>query len=314
MTTSVTVFGSANVDHVVRVPRIPLPGETVSGGDPSTLAGGKGLNQAVAAARQGQSTAFVGSVGDDAGGATLRQLLDDENVDTRLLRTIPGTASGSAIVMVDPLGENSIVVSPGANAASNQNLADHVGGQATASDDVLLLQLEVPIEAVLAAAQRWNGLVILNPAPAAPLPESLWTHLDLLVLNQTELQSYVPGSEPDVFASMSKLTVSQVVTTLGADGCAVLASDGTCTLIRPPEVSPVDTTGAGDTFCGVLAAGLSAGMALVAAATRATIAAALSTEHRGAQSGPHRATIDDCGLTSEIINQRPVERTPVRPR
>lgn len=314
MTPSVTVFGSANVDYVVRVPRIPLPGETVSGGDPSTLAGGKGLNQAVAAARQAQPTAFVGSVGDDAGGATLRKLLDDENVNTGLLQVICGTASGSAMVMVDPLGENSIVVSPGANAATNQDLADHIGGRATGSDDVLLLQLEVPMAAVLAAAQRWNGLVILNPAPAAPLPESLWNHLDLLVLNQTELESYVTGSRHDVFVAMSKLPVPQVVTTLGADGCAVLASDGTCTLIRPPQVSPVDTTGAGDTFCGVLAAGLSAGMALAPAAVRATIAAALSTEHRGAQTGPDRAAIDGCALSVEALAQPPIERTSVRPR
>lgn len=286
----------------------------MSGGDPSTLAGGKGLNQAVAAARQGQPTAFVGSVGDDAGGATLRELLDDENVDTRLLRTIDGTPSGSAIVLVDRLGENSIVVSPGANAATNQDLADHIDAGTTASDDVLLLQLEVPVAAVLAAAQRWTGLVILNPAPAAPLPESLWAHLDLLVLNQTELESYVTGSDLDVFASMSKLPVPQIVTTLGADGCAVLEPDGTCTLIRPPQVSPVDTTGAGDTFCGVLAAGLSAGMALVPAAVRATVAAALSTEHRGAQSGPHRDILDDCVLASELLAQPPIERTPVRPR
>ena len=246
MTPSVTVFGSANVDYVVTVPRIPLPGETVAGGDPSTLPGGKGLNQAVAAARQGQPTTFIGSVGDDAGGATLRELLDEENVDTSLLQVLPGAGSGSAIVMVDPLGENSIVVSPGANVATNQDLADLIGGPATASDDVLLLQLEVPIAAVLTAAQRWNGRVILNPAPAVLLPDSLWAQIDLLVLNQTELESYVTGSRHDVFVAMSKLPVSQAVTTLGADGCAVLESDGTCTLIRPrrslPSTRPVPAT------------------------------------------------------------------------
>jgi ribokinase len=260
MSASVTVFGSANTDYVVMVPRIPLPSETVSGGAPRPLPGGNRVNQATATARQGQPTAFVGSVGDDAGGATLRELLGTENVDTRLL------------------------------------------------------QLEVPIPAVLAAARQWKGSVVLNPAPAEPEPEPLWHHVDLRVLNQTERESFGSGANADVFAAQSELTVPQSVTTLGGDGCAVMAADGTCTPIRPPAVSPIDTSRAGDTLCGVIAAGLSAGMAPVPAAVRASVAAGLSTEHLGAQSGPKRAVIDARDLECEIVPRPPIERTPVHLR
>lgn len=296
MTGSVTVLGSANVDHIVGVPRLPAPGETVAGADPVTAAGGKGLNQAVASARQNCPTTFVGTVGDDDGGVLIRRLLTNERIDTRWLRTV-ARPTGSAVVLVDDsCGENSIVVSPGANAHTSEESTRVLDGLAATSADVLLLQLEVPLPAVVAAAQRWNGTVILNPAPAGAIPVDLWQATDIVVLNQSELDWFVPGGTADVFAAMAELPVRQAITTLGADGCAVLSSDGSTTLIRPPRVDAVDTTGAGDTFCGVLAAGVASGEPLAAAAQQATIAAAMSTLKVGAQGGPRRDDLDASGL------------------
>lgn len=285
MTGSVTVVGSANVDCIVEVRRLPTPGETVAGGDPRSAAGGKGLNQAVAAARQGVSTAFVGTVGADAGGAIVRDVLAAEGIDSAGLG-VGRQATGSAIVLRDGSGENCIVVSAGANGST----APVVG--AARPGDVLLMQLEIPTETVVEMALRWPGVVILNAAPAAPLPDHLWASIDLLVLNESELNWYVPIVDGDVASAMAKLPVRTVITTLGSAGCAVRDADGSYTAIACPQVRAVDTTGAGDSFCGVLAAGIAAGVAVVEAARRATVAAAMSTRDVGGQTCPRGAEVD----------------------
>jgi ribokinase len=282
---TVVVLGSANLDIVVPVPHHPVTGETVMGGDHALVPGGKGANQAVAASRLGATVSFVGRVGPDDAGVTLRESLETAGVDTGLLRVDPDAPSGIALIGVDAAGDNAIVVSPGANGRVGP---EDVVDAATVVRDaaVLLLQLEVPMEAVTAAARLATGRVILNPAPAAPLPGDLLELVDVLVPNAIELAQLVgaePADEVDEIAAQARsLPVDTVVVTRGADG-ALLVTPYDHLVVPAPTIHPVDTTGAGDSFCGALAEALARGVELSVAVERAVHAGAVTATRPGAQ-------------------------------
>jgi ribokinase len=283
----ITVVGSVNVDLVVDVGHVPLVGETVLGGDLRRIPGGKGANQAVAAARLERRVAMVGRAGDDEGGIMIRAALDEAGVHTTALVTTPQTPSGVALIAVQSDGDNSIVVSPGANARLN---ATDIGdaGSLVSEAAVVLLQLEIPVEAVSAAARAATGTVILNPAPAPAdaLPADLMNSVDIMVPNQTELAS-LTGHEGDVDATVAarlarSLAAPVVIVTLGADG-AIVVTERESTHIAAPVVTPVDTTAAGDSFCGALADALVRGASLVDAVRWAVRVGAATTRRPGAQ-------------------------------
>jgi len=286
MTTSATtagrvlVLGSANLDLVVTSERHPEPGETLIGGDYSEHPGGKGLNQAVASARAGATTRFVAAVGADSAGDVLLGVADDAGIDTSGVVTVD-RPTGRALIVVSASGENSIVVVPGANTLCPT---------ASAIDtDVLVAQLEVPIEVVTSsfvAARDAGATTVLNPAPATPLPPELLAVVDVIVPNEHEVD--LLGGVDALLAS----GVGAVVVTLGERGARV-HTEGRVTQVGSLAVDAVDTTGAGDTFTGYLAAGLSEGLNLVTAATRGCAAGALAATRAGAvPSIPSRAEVD----------------------
>jgi ribokinase len=275
----IVVVGSINLDVVVEVERHPAPGETVLGGDRLELPGGKGANQAVAAARLGAEVAFVGRVGDDDAGRRLRDGLAAEGVDVAHVRVDPEAPTGMALIAVDRAGENTIVVSSGANA---RVIAADVAaaGDVLAAATVTLVQHEVPEEAVAAAIADAGGTVVLNPAPARPVVAPV----DVLIPNRGELEA-LAGRSGDPVELARGLSVAQaVVVTLGSEG-AVVVEGSRVERIPAPRVDVVDTTGAGDAFCGALAQALDAGADLVEAARRAVGAAAASVAKPGAQGG-----------------------------
>lgn len=282
----ICVVGSANLDYVVSVPHHPVAGETVMGGDHARVSGGKGANQAVAAARLGRSVAFVGCVGDDPAGQELREALMADGVDVSLLWTVPNTPSGIALISVGPDGDNSIVVSPGANKYLDES---HIEAAATALQvaKVTLLQLEVPIEAVTDAAESAGGLVILNPAPAQALTSRLLESVDVLVPNETEL-ALLSGSDvattfDDIVDQARLLPAARTVVTLGAQG-ALLVDETEVHHQPAPAVNAVDTTAAGDSFCGALADVLAEGGSLTDAMAWGVMVGAATTLRFGAQS------------------------------
>ena len=282
---AVAVVGSLNLDLVVRVARLPGPGETVTGDDVFRNPGGKGANQAVAAARLGRRVAMVGCVGDDAAGRELLGSLADAEVDTARVRVVDGVGSGTAFITVGADGENQIVVSPGANARlTAADVAD--AGPALEAAAVTLLQLEVPLEAVAAAAATAAGRVVLNPAPVRDLPTELLAEVDVLVPNRVELAQLagagVPETVEEAAALAGRLPARAVVVTLGADG-ALVVEDGHLAHVPSVPVRPVDTTAAGDAFCGGLADALAGGASLEAAARRAVRVAAAACLRPGAQ-------------------------------
>lgn len=282
----VCVVGSANLDFVVRVPHHPVPGETVLGGDHRRISGGKGANQAVAAARLGRSVAFVGCVGDDPAGDELRAALVDDGIDVGFLRTVPDTPSGIALIAVGPDGDNSIVVSPGANDRLD---LDDIERAATLLQiaKVTLLQLEVPLEVVTEAAEAAGGLVILNPAPAQALTSRLLESVDVLVPNETELalltSSDVATTFDEIVDQARTLPSSRTVVTLGAQG-ALLVDESDVHHQPAPIVKAVDTTAAGDAFCGALADVLAEGGSLSDAIAWGVMVGAATTLRFGAQS------------------------------
>ncbi|TDV47811.1 ribokinase [Actinophytocola oryzae] len=279
---SVLVVGSGNVDLVSRVERIPAPGETVLSTGFATHAGGKGNNQATAAARANAHTTFLGSFGDDDNGRRLLTSLTDSGVRP-LVRTST-EPTGTALITVAAGGENAIVVNAGANAT----LTDLTDAERTAvaEADVVLLQLEIPLATVTEAAKAATGTVVLNAAPARPLPRDLLESVDLLIVNEHEA-AQLGGAEAllDV--------VPRLVVTLGAQG-AVIHTGDTRTEVPGIPVQVVDTTGAGDTFCGALVARLDEGAALEPSVRFATTAAAVSVGRAGAVPAiPTREEIDD---------------------
>jgi ribokinase len=265
----VVVVGSANLDLVATLDHLPLPGETLLALDYAEHAGGKGLNQAVACARMGARTAFVGCVGRDDAGSYLRNVLEREGIDTSLLRTIE-SPSGRAFINVDHRGENAIVVVSGANA--------QVKPVELPEAAVVLLQLEIPLSTVAAtlqAARNRNITTVLNPAPAQKLNAELLTLVDVAVPNENEARM-LGGKE-----QLLNLGVREVVTTLGERGAEVSSRSGVVA-VPPFVVNPVDTVGAGDAFTGALCAMLAQGWTVQDAARVGAVAGALATTVRGA--------------------------------
>ncbi|HEX4817298.1 MAG TPA: ribokinase [Nonomuraea sp.] len=290
----ISVFGSANMDLVAYVSEAPKRGETVTGHRFRTVPGGKGANQAIAAARAGSEVVFLGAVGDDGFGAALRATLAEAGVDVRGLREVPG-ASGVAHIVVDDDGGNSIVVVPGANGAvtapSDDDLAAIAGSQA------LLVQLELPMPAVVAAARaaRIAGVpVILTPAPAQPLPAELLQAVTLIVPNEHEAAAVtgVTGA-PAALEALLDL-VEEAVITLGSDGALYGSRSGERLRVPAAEVKAVDTTAAGDTFVGALAVARAERRPMADALRFASAAAALSVQREGASTSmPTRREIED---------------------
>ena len=252
---NIIVVGSLNADLVVRTPRFPQPGETISGEDLNIIPGGKGANQAVAAARQGASVTMVGRVGNDSFGPELINNLKQNNVDTSHIQTDAESATGTAIIVVDARGQNSIVLSPGGN---GRVTAGDVNNVSFSDFKLLLLQLEIPVEAVLAAAQRAkeSGVrVLLNPAPARSLPDELLSLPDLLVPNESELSLLTDlpvndiSSAENAAKTLLKRGVQTVIVTLGANGALIVDKQFT-KHIPSYKVDVVDTTAAGDAFIG----------------------------------------------------------------
>ncbi|MFE7777405.1 ribokinase [Streptomyces sp. NPDC057445] len=291
--TGIVVLGSTNMDLVAYVTKAPERGETVTGREFRTVPGGKGANQAVAAARAGGDVSMIGAVGTDDFGVRLRATLDGSGVDTDLLRTAEG-ASGTAHIVVDDEGGNAIVVIPGANGT-----VDHLtpGDEAViGSADALLLQLELPLAGVIAgaeAARRHGVRTVLTPAPAQPLPSELLAVTDLLVPNEHEAAVLAGTTDPRAAAAALLVQVPEVVITLGAEGSLYAARGAEPVAVPAPRVRAVDTTAAGDTFVGALAVALVEGRPMPAAMAWASAAAAISVRRPGASSSmPTRPEID----------------------
>lgn len=300
MAARITVVGSLNMDLVVRAPRIPRPGETILGGEFRTAPGGKGANQAVAAARLGGQVSMVGRVGSDAFAQSLLDGLTADGVDHTFVMQDPEAATGVALIMVDDAGENTIVVASGANMRLSPADVD-AAEAAIAAADVLLLQLEVPLAAVVQAARvaRAHGAtVILNPAPACSLPNELLSLVDVLIPNESEtaLLTHLPVDDwaeiESAAMALRELGVDTVVLTLGKRG-ALLVEKGEKELIPAFEVTPVDTTAAGDAFVGGFAVALAEGRSLTDAVRWGNAAGALATTRLGAQpSLPARRAVE----------------------
>jgi ribokinase len=292
----ITVLGSINLDYVVRVAHHPLPGETILGGDVETHPGGKGANQAVAAARAGARVRMIGCVGGDAPGAFMRENLEREGIDTTLVRSVVGP-SGAAFIAVSDAGQNTIIVSPGANGLVS---AQDLNPTKLAWSKLLLMQLEVPLETVMATASlaRQGGVrVVLNLAPARELSAAHLKDIDLLIVNEIEagtLGGVTPKTPSEALevARGLRRSVKVVIVTLGAQG-AVYSSDDGEAHVPSPKVKVVDTTAAGDAFIGALCTALTDGLALETAVKRGVIAGALACTKAGAQpSLPRKAEID----------------------
>jgi len=294
----ITVFGSINVDLVTRVAKSPLPGETVLGSDYQLIPGGKGANQALAARRAGADVRLVGAIGDDDIGKTALIELEPAGVDLTCVARRHGT-TGVAIITVNNKGENTIVVSPGANATAS---ADQVPADAFAAGDTLLFQMEVPYEEsmkVARVAHDAGARVVLSIAPFTPLTPLELAPVSVIIVNEHEAADFarhvglaVHGDQAVVGALARRLDRT-VIATLGAEGAMASGPEG---LVRVPAipVTPVDTTGAGDTFVGVLAAWVDQGADLKTAMARAAVAGSLACTRVGAQpSFPTRAEIEE---------------------
>ncbi|GAB7537341.1 ribokinase [Burkholderia sp. 3C] len=288
----VLVVGSLNMDLVVRAPRLPKPGETLAGHGYAQAAGGKGGNQAVAAARLGAQVAMIGQLGDDANGAALRAGLEVEGINCDAIGVSPGVPSGVALIVVDDASQNAIVIVAGSNGEVGvQTVADHDARFAAA--DVLVCQLETPLPAVraaLEAGRRHGCAVVLNPAPVlGPLPDGWLPLVDWLIPNEVEaaaLTGMTIATPADAEAAARSLMAGgarNVIVTLGAQGVVARLAGGASQHYPAPKVDAVDTTAAGDTFIGGLAARLAAGEAPDAAIRFAQRAASISVTRSGAQ-------------------------------
>jgi ribokinase len=284
------VLGSVNLDLVMRLDSLPTAGQTVLGDDAVLRPGGKGANQAVAAALAGADVSMAGRVGDDESASTVRAALATAGVDIEHLRTTSGRGTGQAVVLVTRDGENAIVVSPGANHAIQpddvEDLRDLVGRSV-----MVLMQLELPVDVVARAAEiaaEVDTPVVLNLAPASDVPEELLAQLAILVVNRSEAEHLVGEPLPDVDALHRAATrlrsrgPKAVIITAGGDG-AVLADEHGSSHLAARRVDVVDTSGAGDAFVGVLAARVTQGRSLAEALADATVAAAAAVQVDGAQ-------------------------------
>lgn len=293
---SIIVIGSSNTDMVIKSPHLPMPGETILGGTFFMNAGGKGANQAVAAARLGGNVLFIAKVGDDIFGKKAIELFNKEGIDTIYVFTDDQHPSGVALINVDDHGENCIVVASGANAALNKEDLE-LAKDSIANASILLLQLETPISTVeyVAAFAKENGVrVVLNPAPAAQLSDELLQNINIITPNQHEA-AMLTGTEVNNIDSAKHAAkvlngkgVETVIITLGADGALLYYKDF-FTLIEAPIVRAADTTAAGDVFNGALVVALSEEKSMKHAVEYACNAAAISVTRLGAQaSAPYR--------------------------
>jgi ribokinase len=283
----ILTFGSINADIVVPVPKLPQPGETVLGGSYEILPGGKGANQALAARRAGADVMLAGAVGRDGFAAIALASLLGEGVDTRLVRDLE-LPTGCALIMVSAAGENIIAVAPGANMGVR---CDWVPEDVLDANTTLVAQLEVPLgetQALIRRVRRRGGRCVLNLAPGLPIDLALLPEIDLLVANAGEAATI--SADP---MGIARRLRQGLVVTRGAGGASAFLADGSRLDLPALAIEPVDTTGAGDTFVGVLAAALDLGASLEAALRRATAAAGLACLARGAQTAmPGAAAID----------------------
>jgi len=299
----VVVAGSLNVDLVARVERLPRPGETVSGSDLERTPGGKGLNQAVAAARAGVGVVMVGAVGDDDHGRWLVEIARAEGIDVAGVAIAAGVATGTALITVGGAGANTVVVSPGANGTATGDLA---WVPALGPDDVVLCQAETTAAAVASALRAGRGVgatTVVNQAPFRPLDEALWALVDVLVVNETELAellehhgSVLAAPSEEASAERARLEAEaaargllaerpgpgHLVVTLGQHGAVAVTADGPAVVVPGRAVAAVDTVGAGDCLTGWLAAGIAEGRSVGVSLGRAVAAASLAVQERGA--------------------------------
>ncbi len=322
MSGRVIVVGSVNIDLVARVPRLPRPGETVTGGTFERHQGGKGGNQAVAVARLGRPTLIVGAVGDDTFATDARRALASERVDVSMLASLLGQPTGVALILVDSTGENEIAVAPGANVEIEAGaVRDALRRLGRLTGDIVMVSNEIPSRTVsetLTAAREAGARTIFNPAPALGIDRTVFSQADILTPNRTELATLIQAEgarrgtrrgDANEIAGAARALLHEpgvregareaVIVTLGASGAYVAARDdeaeaGTRTWEVPADrVASIDTTGAGDAFVGALAASLAAGGRLDEAVRRAVAAGALATTKVGAREGmPTLAELD----------------------
>ncbi|WP_298941457.1 ribokinase [uncultured Psychromonas sp.] len=296
-----TVLGSVNADHVLRVDSFPRPGETLHGQGYSVIAGGKGANQAVAAARLGANVNFIACVGDDSFGLHIRQEFEKDGINIDAVMVEKDTPTGIAMIQVAATGENSICISAEANARlTPKRIVAHIGSIENA--DMLLLQLEVPIETIENAAEvanRSGTTVILNPAPAQPLSDKLLKLVDIITPNETEAEILTGINVFDAQSAqlaadvLHKKGIKTVLITLGSQG-VWLSKDGQGIQIMGYQVDAVDTTAAGDTFNGAFLTALLEGKYLNEAVQFAHAAAAITVTGQGAQSSiPYRQDVTE---------------------
>lgn len=260
---TVLVVGSLNMDLVAQVRDMPRPGETIIGHSFHTMMGGKGANQAVAAARLGAKVAMIGCLGNDEFGGSMQEILERELVDTSGVRSVENVSSGTAMIIVDQSGENSIIVAPGANHHLKEDDVQKHAALFQASS-VVVLQLEIPVPTVSCSmnlAKKYNKTVILNPAPMQKLPEDMLGKVDFLILNEVEAEELTGQTTNDfdkLVAGLRALPCKKVVLTLGRDGAAYIDD---AEVVRYPafRVQAVDTTGAGDSFIGAFAGKIAQG-------------------------------------------------------
>ncbi|MBN1995982.1 ribokinase [candidate division KSB1 bacterium] len=296
----ITVIGSSNTDMIIKVPRIPRPGETILGGLFSTAAGGKGANQAVAASRAGGNVTFIARIGSDILGDQALKGFQNDLIDTKYVFRDTDAPSGTALIFVDETGENSIAVASGANAKLSPKDIENAK-DAIISADILLMQLETPLETIMAAAwlaSKNSVKVILNPAPAQQLPDALLRNIDILTPNEneTELLTDIPIIDSDTAEHGARVLIDRgvktVIVTLGKQGALLVTKDSK-QLFPVPDVEVVDTTAAGDVFNGAFAVALAETGSIEQSIKFANIAATLSVTRLGAQpSAPARKQID----------------------
>lgn len=305
------VVGSSNTDMVIRVGHIPVPGETIIGQDFMTNQGGKGVNQAVAAAAMGDDVVFIARLGDDTFGRQSKEILAARGIDTRFVHLTPGVPTGCAMIAVDDKGENSIIVASGANALLSRADIDEAAAMIRHEAALLLMQLESPLDTLIYAADMAHQAgvkVVLNPAPfpQRPLPDELLKNVDLIIPNETEAahMTHLPVETDDemlrAMTAIHSQGVAQVIITAGAAGSYALA-DGTSYHQSALKVTPVDTTAAGDTYCGTLCVALRDGCSLPQAMQRASVAASLSTTRMGAWASiPSREEVNEACEAGEM--------------
>ncbi len=300
MSSKIVVVGSSNTDMIIKVPHVPMPGETIIGGTFSTAAGGKGANQAVAAARAGGDVTFVARVGEDMFGRKAKDGFVKDNINVDNVLSDKDAPSGVALIFVGEDGENSIAVASGANANLSPSDVESAA-DAISSADILIMQLETPLETVLKAAtiaSEKGVKVILNPAPACELSDDILSHVSILTPNESEaelLTGIKVKSEKDAAAAADALMakgIEVVIVTMGAKGAFVVTADSK-ELVSGFSVKAVDATAAGDVFNGTLAVAMAEGKPLKDAVKFANAAAALSVTKLGAQpSAPTRQEIE----------------------